>query len=430
LKRIIFGLFLCLGLAAFCPATPAQEQTTPNPPAAYHLPADKQQKAQELNRAAHWLHFGSELWTLGVLWVFLATGAAAKLGASIVRKGRRGWLNSAIFSALLTTLVFLAVEMPPWIVGHALSLKYGISIQPWLSWVQDCSVSFRLAVLSGTFIFMLAYFLVCKSPRHYWLWLAGALIPFTVFGAFVLPILIDPMYNKSDELAETHPALVTQLERVVARTGTSIPPDRMYMVRVASKSNGLNAKVTGLGASKRIVIWDTTADRMPTDEILFVFAHESGHYVLNHIVKGLVLAAGGMFALFWLTAILADFLLRHFGASWNIPSLATLPGMVVLLLALTFMQYLTEPIANSISRFFEHEADVYGQEAIHGLVPDPQKTAVAAFNLMGQTDLDDPSPSPFIEFWTYDHPSIQTRATFAAQYDPWAPGQKPRFFTK
>jgi len=430
LKWAAFSLLFFFGPAGFCPASRAQEQISTNPPAAYHLSPDRQQKAQALSHAAHLLHFGSEIWTLGVLWIFLASGSAAKLGASVVRKGRRGWLNSAIFSALLTTLVFLVIEMPPGIVGHAVSLNYGISVQPWLSWVQDCSVSFRLAVLSGTFIFMLAYFLVCWSPRRYWLWLAAALIPLTILGIFVLPIFIDPMYDKLDRLALTHPALVTQLERVVARTGTSIPPDRMFISRVSSKSNGLNAKVTGIGATKRIVIWDTTADRMPTDQILFVFAHESGHYVLNHIPKGLAIAAVGMLALFWLTARLADLLLKHFGARWNIPSLATLPGIVVLLLALSIIQFATEPVTNTISRFFEHEADVYGQEAIHGLVADPQQTAVAAFNSMGSANLEDPNPSPFIEFWIYDHPSTQTRATFAAQYNPWAPGQKPRFFTK
>ena len=429
LKRFI--LVLLFGLSFSAPCFAQAPAPAPAPASdAYRLPPEKLERAEAFSRAGHLLHFGAELWALAVLWAFLATGAAAKLAASVVRKGRRGWLNSAIFSALLSTLIFMLVQMPPAIVGHALSLKYGISIQPWLPWVLEASVSFRLAALSGTFLFMLAYFLICWSPRRYWIWLAGALIPLTLVGVWVLPTFIDPLYDKYDQLSRTHPALVTQLERVVARTGTSIPPERMFLVKAASKGNGLNAKVTGLGPTKRIVIWDTTADRMPADEILFVFAHESGHYVLNHIAKGLVLAAFGMFALFWLTARLADWLLRRGGVRWRIESLASLPGLVVLLLALTLVQDATEPLANTISRFFEHEADVYGQEAIHGLVPDPQKTAVAAFNQMGEAYLEDPHPHPFVEFWSYDHPSTQTRANFAALYDPWAPGQQPRFFSK
>ena len=81
------------------------------------------------------------------------------------------------------------------------------------------------------------------------------------------------------------PALVDKLEEVVARTGTEIPPDRMFLMKASEKTNGINAYVTGIGSSKRFVMWDTTTDRMPDDEILFIFGHESGHYVLNHIPK-------------------------------------------------------------------------------------------------------------------------------------------------
>jgi Zn-dependent protease with chaperone function len=204
----------------------------------------------------------------------------------------------------------------------------------------------------------------------------------------------------------------------------------MFLMKASEKSNGLNAYVSGLGSSKRIVVWDTTADRMPLDEILFTFAHETGHYVLHHIAKGLALAAVGTFVLFWVVANFAEVLLRRVRESWRIDSLASLPGLVVLLLAFSLAQIVTEPVENAISRHFEHEADVYGQEAIHGLVPNPQATAVAAFNRLGEAYLDDPDANPFVEFWTDSHPSTQSRATFAAHYDPWAPGQAPQFFPK
>jgi STE24 endopeptidase len=257
-----------------------------------------------------------------------------------------------------------------------------------------------------------------------------ATVPLIVLGAFLLPPLIEPLFNTFEPLANSHLALVADLEKIVARTGTSIPPERMFLMKASEKSNGLNAYVTGLGASKRIVVWDTTADRMPEDEILFTFAHETGHYVLNHIPKGLSLASAGMLAMFWAAAQAAAFLVRRRGRQWRVSSVATLPGLAVLLLAVAALQILTEPIESTLSRHFEHEADVYGQEAIHGLVPDPQKTAVATFNQLGETYLDDPDPNPVIEFWSYDHPSTQRRASFAAQYNPWVSGQTPKFFRK
>jgi STE24 endopeptidase len=66
---------------------------------------------------------------------------------------------------------------------------------------------------------------------------------------------------------------------------------------------------------------------------------------------------------------------------------------------------------------------------VHGIVADPQRTAVAAFQVLGENSLDDPRPHPFVEWWSYDHPSIRDRAAFAAQYDPWAVGQQPRYVT-
>ena len=268
------------------------------------------------------------------------------------------------------------------------------------------------------------------SRHRYWLWFWAAMVPVTVLGAFLLPEIIEPIFNTYEPLTKSHSALVTDLERVVARTGTHIPPNRMFLMVASDKSNGLNAYVTGIGSTKRIVVWDTTADRMPEDEILFTFAHESGHYVLNHIPKGLAAGAVGMLALFWATATLAQGLSRRFGREWSVPNLACLPGLAVLLLAASLLQIIADPIENTASRYVEHQADVYGQEAIHTIVPNPQKTAVAAFNRLGAAYLDDPNPNPFLEFWTYDHPSIQSRATFAEHYNPWTAGQQPQYFSR
>jgi Zn-dependent protease with chaperone function len=211
----------------------------------------------------------------------------------------------------------------------------------------------------------------------------------------------------------------------------------MFLMKASEKSNGLNAYVTGIGSTKRFVMWDTATDRLPDDEILFIFGHESGHYVLNHIPKMLTGMAVGLFFVFWASAAFAAWLARRFGARWQlyggedgIPALASRQGFLVLLFALSIASFILQPASNTFSRYFEHQADVYGQEAIHGLVAAPQKTAVSAFNHLGEAWLEDPNPSPFIEFWEYNHPSVQSRANFAAHYDPWANGGRGRFFDK
>jgi len=100
-----------------------------------------------------------------------------------------------------------------------------------------------------------------------------------------------------------------------------------------------------------------------------------------------------------------------------------------MLLVLSVAQVLTEPIGNAFSRRIEHAADVYGQEAIHGIVPDPAAAATSSFQRLGQANLDSPERRPFIEFWLYNHPATADRIAFAAAYDPWAANAHPKYFS-
>jgi STE24 endopeptidase len=281
-------------------------------------------------------------------------------------------------------------------------------------------------------VMLLFHWIVRKWPRRYWFGVWVATLPLMVLAVFVSPLL-EPIFNKYEPLTKDHAALVDELEKVAARTGTNIPPERMFLMKASAKTNGLNAYVSGLGATKRIVVWDTTAGRVPDDVVMFVFGHESGHYVLNHIPKMLTGFAIGLFFIYWACAWFAGWLARRFGTSWRLSAaepLADRAGFVVLMFAISVASFVVEPVANTFSRHFEHEADVYGQEAIHGLVADPQKTAVVGFNALGEAWLEDPNPSPFIEFWEYSHPSVKSRAEFAAHYDPWANGGRGKFFVK
>jgi STE24 endopeptidase len=102
----------------------------------------------------------------------------------------------------------------------------------------------------------------------------------------------------------------------------------------------------------------------------------------------------------------------------------------VLLLVLTILTFVAEPIGNSISRAQEHQADVFGSEVVHGIVAEPQKVGAQSFQRLGEESLEYPYPSPFVVFWTYTHPPIAEREAFAAKYDPWKQGDQPRYFSK
>jgi STE24 endopeptidase len=401
----------------------------PHAELAYSLPPDKLAQAIALNKIRVWLNIGGSLWGLIVIWGLLAFGTAARVEEWTRETTRRRWLQGALFFA--TVLVILAVaNLPLDAVGHAASLRYGISVQGWPGWMGDEGKGLAVSLLIGVPLALLCNWIVRVSPRRYWLWLWIISMPLIVTAVFLAPMVLDPIFNTFEPLQRTHPALVGNLEEVVARTGTAIPPDRMFLMKASAKTNGINAYVTGIGSSKRFVMWDTTTDRMPNDEIMFIFGHESGHYVLNHIPKMLAELMAGLFFVFWACAHVSEGLVRRFGERWRIGPMASRAGFLTLLFAFSLAGLVATPLGNALSRHYEHEADIYGQEAMHGLVPDPQKTAVSSFNHLGEAWLDDPDPNAFVEFWSYSHPSVQERAQFAEHYNPWANGGHGKFFIK
>ncbi len=441
---LVLCIFVAGSVTALClqavpestPAPASANAPTASSQTAYHLPPEKLAKAIALSRIRDVEHFVDAFWGFAVLWLLLSTRAAAALEAWAVGVFKRRWLQGLLFFAALIVVLTVA-ELPLDMYMHTVSRQYDISVQGWGSWFGDQGKALGLAVVFGSLVMLLFQWIVRKWPRRYWFGIWVATLPLMVLAVFVSP-LIEPLFNKYEPLNKNFPVLVTKLELVAQRTGTAIPPDRMFLMKASEKTNGLNAYVSGLGATKRIVVWDTTAGRVPDDVVMFVFGHESGHYVLKHIPKMLTGFAVALFFVYWGCAAFADWLAGRFGGKWGLMTpddfadpqtpLAHRAGFVVLLFTITVASFVLEPVSNAFSRHFEHQADVYGQEAIHGLVPDPQKTALVGFNALGEAWLEDPNPSPFIEFWEYSHPSVKTRANFAAQYNPWAHGGRGEFF--
>ena len=397
-----------------------------NPPRAYNLPPDKLAKAIAVSRVRDILSIAGSIWGIVFLLLLLATRASAGLERWAEGLSNRRWIQGVLFFAAYLVIAALAGLPLDWI-GEHYERSYGISVQGWAGWFGDQAKVLGLSLAAGVPVLLLFNWIVRRWPRRYWLGAWLVTLPIAAFGTFIEPLAV-PLFFHQEPLAQNHAALVAQLEKVVARTGINIPPDRMYLMKASAKFTGENAFVAGIGATKRFVMWDTATDQLPDDEVLFIFGHESGHYVLNHIPKGFALSAVGLFFLYWTCAGFAAWMVRRFGNRWGASEVSSRTGFVVLLFSVSMASFLLEPVTNAVSRHFEHQADVYGQEAIHGIVPDPQKTAVAAFNSLGQSWLDDPNPSPFIEFWLYDHPSTEHRAEFAEHYDPWANEGHGKFF--
>jgi STE24 endopeptidase len=379
----------------------------------------------------HWrtgLDFGSTLWSVLVLLAFLNFRWAARLGGWATSVTPRPWPQGLCFAPVFL-LLWTVFHLPLAILGHHISLAYGQSIQGWGSWAVDRIKALLLDLISGTVAFSVVFALIRKS-RRWWLWLWVISLPMEVLLVFVLPLAVDPMFNHFEPLAQSNPALVQQLERVIDKTGVSIPPARMFLMKASEKYTSSNAYVTGFGSSQRVVVWDNTIKHSPPDEILLVFGHELGHYVLHHIERGLAIGAALSLFFLWIGSHLARFLIRRYGQRWHIASLEDWPATAVFLLVLTVLSFVAEPVGNSISRAQEHQADVFGSEVVHGIVANPQKVNAESFQRLGEESLEYPYPSPFVVFWTYTHPPIAQREAFAAGYDPWGPNGHPRYLSK
>ncbi len=418
------------GLAETTPTEAAAIAAASNDHAAYTLPPERLAKAEAIGRIRVALTFGDPIWQIASLILLLQSGIARRMRNVAVKLSPNRWAQGFCFF-LLFVLAMTLLTLPMDIYAQHVRLSYGLSVQSWVSWIGDQAKSFALLYVFGGLGTMLLFFLIRKSPRGWWLWLWFPAVVFTVVTIFATPYVIDPLFNKFEPLAASNPALVAQLERVVTRgKGIEIPPERMFLMKASDKVTTLNAYVTGFGASKRVVVWDTSIAKGTPDEILFIFGHEMGHYVLGHIVRGMVFGFAFMLILFFLGFHLAQFLLGRFGRRWGVADQRDWGALVVYVLVVSVLGFVSQPIQSAFSRGMEHDADVYGEEVIHGIVDDPQAAGQATFQILGENSLDDPNPSAFVEWWAGSHPPIWYRAAFAKHYDPWAPHAQPKYFAK
>jgi len=393
---------------------------------AYTLPPDRYEKAHTLGRIRFRLDLLGFVYGLVVLWMILRWRLSALYRDWAERVSQRRFLQSAIFSPLLL-LTIAVFTLPLDVYGEVVEKNYGISIQGWASWSWDWIKEQLIVLVVGTILIWLLYFAVRRSPRRWWFYFWLLALPLGVFLLFIGPWVIDPMFHKFEPLQQKDPALAAGLEQLVQHAGQNIPPERMFWMGAGEKTTDLNAYVTGIGASKRIVVWDTTIAKMNTPQIVFVAGHEMGHYVLRHIPKGLVFFAGLSLIIFYLGYLAIGWVLRRWGAGWGIRGLQDWASLPVLLLLLSVFSFLSSPVISAFSRYFEHQADQYGLEVTHGLTPDFGEVAAQSFQILGEVSLSDPDPSALDVFLYYSHPTIADRVQFALTYNPWATGGRGEF---
>ena len=406
--------------AAAALSAPASETTE------YKLPPDKLAKSTALYNLRFKLRLFDTAYGLLIVLGLLYFGIAAKYRDLAEAASKYRFVQALIF-VVLCLVTTTALQLPLDAYQQNISRQYGLSVQGWGSWLGDVVKGFCVVLVLFSLIAWRVTRYIQKYPRLWWLHIWIRAVPFVVFLIFISPIVIDPLFNKFEPLDKSNPELVTAIQKVTQRGGLDIPRDRMFLMKASEKVTTLNAYVTGFGPSKRVVVWDTTIDKASTPETLFVFGHEMGHYVLNHIVIGIIATAVGLLIGLYLLYRIANWAFPRFQQRWRMRELSDWCALVMLVLIFSIMGIISAPIGNGFSRQLEHNADIYGLEVTHGINANPQESAAHAFQVLGELSLSYPYPNDFLVFWYADHPPIRDRVPFAHNYDPWKKGEQPKY---
>ena len=411
MKRLRTTLLVTLVAILICGAAAATE--TPNPgtaapqSAAAHFDPDAaaaaylatmspeaRAKSDAYFEGGYWLILWDLVAGLVVAWLFLGTGLSARMRDWVERVTRFRWLQTALYSLQYIAIAF--VVMLPWSAyeGYFREHQYGMSNQTLGGWLGDQAKGLAIGLVLGTLAITAIYAVLRKAPRTWWLWGSLVLIAFAMFGAAIAPVYLEPVFNKFKPLADT--PLKQEILSMARANG--IPATDVYEFDASKQTKRMSAHVSGLLGTTRISMNDNLMTRGSDEEIRAVLGHEMGHYVMNHVYKGMVLIGVIIVAAFAALRWAFEALQARVGARWGIRGVGDVAGLPLLLFLFSAIMFVLTPVNNTISRTMEAEADNYGVNVARL----PDGFAQAALHLSEYRKM---KPGPVEEFVFYDHPS-------------------------
>ena len=384
---------------------PAAYTGTPADPATFFTPAQLED-SETLNAIRNWVFFMSGPWEW-LIYLFLLSGGLARYWRDALERTKLPiYIRFPIFVLLVEAASFL-LYLPLRIIGYSISKTYGISTQPVLGWMRDKLVAFGVSYITVLAVSAVAFWIISRGGR-WWLKLWLISVPFIVFMMYIQPVVIDPLYNHYSRLS--NPVLEHRILELAAKAGISA--DRVYEVDMSAKTNTMNAYVSGIGSSLRIVLWDTTLKQLKEQEILVIMAHEMGHYEMHHLEWSAVGAVGSSLVLLTAGGLLFIWLVKRWGASFGIRSVSDMTALPLVLLLLAVFSFVSLPVSNFVSRQAESAADAYGLKLMgsaEGAVSMHQKLAVSS--------LSDVNPPLLVSWFRSSHPSDMERILAALAFD-------------
>ena len=245
----------------------------------------------------------------------------------------------------------------------------------------------------GGLLVMLLFGVVRRLPRTWWIWGAVVTMLFLIFVVLIAPVYIFPIFNKVTRLND--PKIVDPILSMARANG--IPAKDVYKIDASRQTTRMSANVSGFANTMRITLNDNLLRRGSPEEIQAVMGHEMGHYVLNHIYKGimfcLIVIVLPSPTLRWAL----DWALQRWGEKWQIRGVGDTAVLPLVVLLVSIFGFVFTPIDNTFTRTQEYEADMYGLNTSR----QPDGFAQAAIHLGEYRKM---SPGPIEEFDLFRSP--------------------------
>jgi len=397
---------------AVAPAMPSE--TTVVSPGHVAVPEASPQ-ALRYYRSGNVIWLGRQVLNLLIPAVLLFSGFSARMRDLAQRIGRY-WLPTIVIYFFLYSLLSFVLLLPVnFYVGYVRQHAFGLSNQTLAKWCADAMTGLGVNTLGNCLLMWMPYLLLKRSPRRWWLYTSMLFLPFSYGLLLVTPVFIDPLFNDFGPMENKQ--LEGEILQLAQRCG--IQGGRVFQVNKSVDTKRVNAYVTGVGETKRIVLWDTLLDKLDEDQVLFIMGHEMGHYVLNHVTMLVFGGTAAVLATLLFIHRVSGSVLRRYGPRIGFRALHDVASVPLMVLLLNVSQLALAPVMQATSRYHEHEADRFGLELTQN-----NHAAASSFVELQQQNLSVPRPGWLYVFWRASHPTLGDRIDFCNTYHPWA-DQRP-----
>ncbi len=367
------------------------------------VPNERREKTKAYAHGNYVLDIVSFLFFSAVILWFISSGLSVRFRNIAKRITQIRSLQTAIYWFQLFIGATL-IQFPLTVYAYYREKKYDLLTQGFRHWLSDQAIELLLGCILGAILLMALYGVLRKAPRTWWLWGSVVMILFIILTIAIAPVFIQPLFNKFTPIKNVQ--MRESILKMAHEQG--IPANEVYEMDASKRTDRISAFVNGMLGTMRIVMFDNTLKRCTPEEIQMIMGHEMGHYVLNHVWKGVayfsvLIVLGFLFVRWALTKILNRW------PNLGIEGVSDPAGLPLLWLLLGIFLFITSPVSNTVGRWMELESDNFGLNASQ----EPDAAATTFLKLGEYRELD---PHPVIEFLFFDHPSGQTRILNAMKW--------------